>query len=83
MVSSLRSQSWHIIKISLSPTFENSTELHFFFSLLVSNNGDASGDAGEQKISYDVSKLVDFPGFNVPTPHYVKDVSLQQRTENF
>ncbi|XP_029916629.1 zinc finger CCHC domain-containing protein 8 [Myripristis murdjan] len=39
----------------------------------VSNNGDASGDAGEQKISYDVSKLVDFPGFNVPAPHYVKD----------
>uniref|UniRef100_A0A1A7Z5H5 Zinc finger CCHC domain-containing protein 8 n=1 Tax=Iconisemion striatum TaxID=60296 RepID=A0A1A7Z5H5_9TELE len=26
-----------------------------------------------QNISYDVSKLVDFPGFNMPTPHKIKD----------
>ncbi|XP_061134812.1 zinc finger CCHC domain-containing protein 8 [Syngnathus typhle] len=26
-----------------------------------------------QNITYDVSKLVDFPGFNVPAPHKVKD----------
>ncbi|XP_019741019.1 zinc finger CCHC domain-containing protein 8 [Hippocampus comes] len=26
-----------------------------------------------QNVSYDVSKLVDFPGFNVPPPHKVKD----------
>ncbi|XP_077418379.1 zinc finger CCHC domain-containing protein 8 [Vanacampus margaritifer] len=36
----------------------------------VSNN---SSMTSTQKVSYDVSKLVDFPGFNVPAPHKVKD----------
>ncbi|XP_040899112.1 zinc finger CCHC domain-containing protein 8 [Toxotes jaculatrix] len=39
-----------------------------------SNNGNISDN---RNISYDVSKLVDFPGFNVPTPEKVKDEFLQ------
>lgn len=34
------------------------------------------GDASSQNISYDVSKLVDFPGFNTPAPRGMRDVSL-------
>ncbi|KAM4746376.1 zinc finger CCHC domain-containing protein 8 [Anableps anableps] len=35
----------------------------------------SNDDAGStsQNISYDVTKLVDFPGFNVPAPHQIKD----------
>uniref|UniRef100_A0AAY5K4K6 Zinc finger CCHC domain-containing protein 8 n=1 Tax=Esox lucius TaxID=8010 RepID=A0AAY5K4K6_ESOLU len=33
-------------------------------------------DGNGQKISYDVSKLIDFPGFNISAPSSVKDVSL-------
>ncbi|XP_017269094.3 zinc finger CCHC domain-containing protein 8 [Kryptolebias marmoratus] len=38
-----------------------------------SNNGNETQDSTSQNISYDVSKLVDFPGFNVPSPHNMKD----------
>uniref|UniRef100_A0A3Q3MN85 Zinc finger CCHC domain-containing protein 8 n=1 Tax=Mastacembelus armatus TaxID=205130 RepID=A0A3Q3MN85_9TELE len=34
---------------------------------------DGNDNSGSQNISYDVSKLVDFPGFNVPAPHKMKD----------
>uniref|UniRef100_A0A3B3Z978 Zinc finger CCHC domain-containing protein 8 n=1 Tax=Periophthalmus magnuspinnatus TaxID=409849 RepID=A0A3B3Z978_9GOBI len=40
----------------------------------VSNDGSSTEDP--LRVSYDVSKLVDFPGFNVATPHKMKDVSL-------
>ncbi|XP_061528407.1 zinc finger CCHC domain-containing protein 8 isoform X1 [Phycodurus eques] len=39
-------------------------------------DGNVSNDSNmtsTQNVSYDVSKLVDFPGFNVPAPHKVKD----------
>ncbi|XP_067293807.1 zinc finger CCHC domain-containing protein 8 isoform X2 [Pseudorasbora parva] len=36
-----------------------------------SNDGDENNSS--QKISYDVSKLVDFPGFNVSTPPNIRD----------
>lgn len=47
----------------------------FFFCFLVSNDGNTADNTNSQNISYDVSKLVDFPGFNVPAPHKMKDVS--------
>ncbi|KAJ0067705.1 hypothetical protein NL108_010005, partial [Boleophthalmus pectinirostris] len=37
----------------------------------VSHDGSSTEDP--QRVSYDVSKLVDFPGFNVATPHKMKD----------
>ncbi|XP_035514468.1 zinc finger CCHC domain-containing protein 8, partial [Morone saxatilis] len=37
----------------------------------VSNDG--NDNPNSQNISYDVSKLVDFPGFNVPAPNKIKD----------
>lgn len=46
-----------------------------FFSFLVSNVGNISDNTNTQNISYDVSKLIDFPGFNVPAPHRMRDVS--------
>lgn len=46
----------------------------FLFCFLASNDGNIMDDS--QNISYDVSKLVDFPGFNVAAPHKMKDVSL-------
>lgn len=42
---------------------------------LVSNDGNITDHSSSQNISYDVSKLVDFPGFNVPAPRGMKDVS--------
>ncbi|XP_068994823.1 zinc finger CCHC domain-containing protein 8 [Embiotoca jacksoni] len=39
----------------------------------VSNDGSATDNSTSQNISYDVSKLVDFPGFNVAAPHTMKD----------
>lgn len=51
-------------------------ELNLFFSFLVSNVGNISDNTNTQNISYDVSKLIDFPGFNVPAPHRMRDVSL-------
>uniref|UniRef100_A0A8C4EHR3 Zinc finger CCHC domain-containing protein 8 n=1 Tax=Dicentrarchus labrax TaxID=13489 RepID=A0A8C4EHR3_DICLA len=41
----------------------------------VSNDGSVTDNTNSQNISYDVSKLVDFPGFNVPAPNRIKDVS--------
>ncbi|XP_070712197.1 zinc finger CCHC domain-containing protein 8 [Pempheris klunzingeri] len=41
----------------------------------VSNDGNITDNS--QNISYDVSKLVDFPGFNVPAPHKMKDEFMQ------
>ncbi|XP_030593297.1 zinc finger CCHC domain-containing protein 8 isoform X2 [Archocentrus centrarchus] len=38
-----------------------------------SNDGSLTDNTTSQNISYDVSKLVDFPGFNVPAPHKMKD----------
>ncbi|XP_029018082.1 zinc finger CCHC domain-containing protein 8 [Betta splendens] len=38
-----------------------------------SNDGNSTDNSRSQNISYDVSKLVDFPGFNVPAPHKMKD----------
>ncbi|XP_034396525.1 zinc finger CCHC domain-containing protein 8 isoform X1 [Cyclopterus lumpus] len=34
-------------------------------------------DTNSQNISYDVSKLVEFPGFNVPASHEIKDEFMQ------
>ncbi|XP_059193468.1 zinc finger CCHC domain-containing protein 8 [Centropristis striata] len=41
----------------------------------VSNDGNMTDNT--QNISYDVSKLVDFPGFNVPASHHMKDEFMQ------
>ncbi|XP_037633645.1 zinc finger CCHC domain-containing protein 8 isoform X1 [Sebastes umbrosus] len=47
----------------------------------VSNDGNITGNitdnTSSQNISYDVSKLVDFPGFNVPASHQMKDEFMQ------
>uniref|UniRef100_A0A3B3B6E1 Zinc finger CCHC domain-containing protein 8 n=1 Tax=Oryzias melastigma TaxID=30732 RepID=A0A3B3B6E1_ORYME len=37
------------------------------------NSGLSLYDGKDQTISYDVSKLVDFPGFNVPAPYRMRD----------
>ncbi|XP_056233201.1 zinc finger CCHC domain-containing protein 8 isoform X2 [Seriola aureovittata] len=42
-----------------------------------SNNGNITDNSNSQNISYDVSKLVDFPGFNVPAPDKMKDEFIQ------
>ncbi|XP_074525813.1 zinc finger CCHC domain-containing protein 8 [Halichoeres trimaculatus] len=42
----------------------------------VSNDGSAADGSNSQNVSYDVSKLVDFPGFNVPAPH-MRDEFMQ------
>ncbi|KAJ7994278.1 hypothetical protein DPEC_G00264230 [Dallia pectoralis] len=39
----------------------------------VSSDGEQTEDGNGQKISYDVSKLIDFPGFNISAPANVKD----------
>ncbi|KAM9394075.1 zinc finger CCHC domain-containing protein 8 [Pholidichthys leucotaenia] len=39
----------------------------------VSNDGSVHENTNSQNVSYDVSKLVDFPGFNVPAPNRMKD----------
>ena len=54
---------------------------NFFFlsSSLVSSDGDLKEENDGHRISYDVSKLVDFPGFNISTPPSVKDVSYRWR----
>lgn len=46
-----------------------------FSVFIVSNDGKITDDTNSQNISYDVSKLVDFPGFNVTASHNMKDVS--------
>ncbi|XP_039477036.1 zinc finger CCHC domain-containing protein 8 isoform X1 [Oreochromis aureus] len=38
-----------------------------------SSDGTVTDNTNSQNLSYDVSKLVDFPGFNVPAPHKMKD----------
>ncbi|XP_031164835.2 zinc finger CCHC domain-containing protein 8 isoform X1 [Sander lucioperca] len=43
----------------------------------VSNDGKITDDTNSQNISYDVSKLVDFPGFNVTASHNMKDEFMQ------
>ncbi|XP_077456067.1 zinc finger CCHC domain-containing protein 8 [Stigmatopora argus] len=46
-------------------------------------DGNVSNDnsmTSPQNVSYDISKLVDFPGFNVPTPHKVKDEFMRYRS---
>ncbi|TNM89648.1 hypothetical protein fugu_003882 [Takifugu bimaculatus] len=43
----------------------------------VSNDGNITDHTSSQNISYDVSKLVDFPGFNVPAPRGMRDEFLQ------
>uniref|UniRef100_A0A3B4G709 Zinc finger CCHC domain-containing protein 8 n=1 Tax=Pundamilia nyererei TaxID=303518 RepID=A0A3B4G709_9CICH len=40
------------------------------------NDGTVTDNTNSQNLSYDVSKLVDFPGFNVAAPHKMKDVSF-------
>ncbi|XP_076587593.1 zinc finger CCHC domain-containing protein 8 isoform X2 [Chaetodon auriga] len=42
-----------------------------------SNDGNIMDTTNSQNISYDVSKLVDFPGFNVPAPNKMKDEFMQ------
>ncbi|XP_026198678.1 zinc finger CCHC domain-containing protein 8 isoform X2 [Anabas testudineus] len=42
-----------------------------------SNDGNITENRNSQNISYDVTKLVDFPGFNVPAPHKMKDEFMQ------
>ncbi|XP_037536310.1 zinc finger CCHC domain-containing protein 8 isoform X2 [Nematolebias whitei] len=44
----------------------------FLYDGNASNNGGETQDTS-QSSSYDVSKLVDFPGFNVAAPHNMKD----------
>ncbi|XP_041643190.1 zinc finger CCHC domain-containing protein 8 [Cheilinus undulatus] len=41
-----------------------------------SNDGNATDNANSQNVSYDVSKLVDFPGFNVPAPNMKDEFML-------
>uniref|UniRef100_H3C108 Zinc finger CCHC domain-containing protein 8 n=1 Tax=Tetraodon nigroviridis TaxID=99883 RepID=H3C108_TETNG len=41
------------------------------------SNDNIKDDASSQNISYDVSKLVDFPGFNVPAPRGIRDDFLK------
>ncbi|XP_071339128.1 zinc finger CCHC domain-containing protein 8 isoform X2 [Trachinotus anak] len=41
------------------------------------NNGNLTDSSNSQNISYDVSKLIDFPGFNVPAPDKMKDEFMQ------
>ncbi|XP_034548657.1 zinc finger CCHC domain-containing protein 8 [Notolabrus celidotus] len=41
-----------------------------------SNDGSTADDASSQNLSYDVSKLVDFPGFNIPAPQ-MRDEFMQ------
>ncbi|XP_016099937.1 zinc finger CCHC domain-containing protein 8-like [Sinocyclocheilus grahami] len=41
--------------------------------MLYDGSNDEDENNHSQKISYDVSKLVDFPGFNVSTPPNVRD----------
>ncbi|XP_041856003.1 zinc finger CCHC domain-containing protein 8 isoform X2 [Melanotaenia boesemani] len=43
----------------------------------VSNDGSVTDGNNAQNISYDVSKLVDFPGFNVAMPYKMKDEFMQ------
>ncbi|TKS78649.1 Zinc finger CCHC domain-containing protein 8 TRAMP-like complex RNA-binding factor ZCCHC8 [Collichthys lucidus] len=43
----------------------------------VSSDGNLTDNTNSQNISYDVSKLVDFPGFNVAAPHKMKDEFMQ------
>ncbi|XP_008288076.1 zinc finger CCHC domain-containing protein 8 [Stegastes partitus] len=43
----------------------------------VSNDGSVPDSSTSQNISYDVSKLVDFPGFNVSASHKMKDEFMQ------
>ncbi|XP_042344941.1 zinc finger CCHC domain-containing protein 8 [Plectropomus leopardus] len=43
----------------------------------VSNDGNVTDNTNSQNTSYDVSKLVDFPGFNVPASHNMKDEFMQ------
>lgn len=50
--------------------------INLLFFFLVSNDDNIMDDSSSQNISYDVSKLVDFPGFNVPAPRGMRDVSL-------
>ncbi|XP_068617182.1 zinc finger CCHC domain-containing protein 8 [Brachionichthys hirsutus] len=38
-----------------------------------SYDGDRKDNTNLQDISYDVSKLIDFPGFNIPAPNKMKD----------
>jgi len=47
----------------------------FLPSFAVSNDDGVTDGSNAQNISYDVSKLVDFPGFNVAVPYQMKDVS--------
>nr|XP_046243468.1 zinc finger CCHC domain-containing protein 8 [Scatophagus argus] len=42
----------------------------------VSNDDNVIHNTSSQNISYDVSKLIDFPGFNVPAPNKMKDEFL-------
>ncbi|KAK2837219.1 hypothetical protein Q5P01_014431 [Channa striata] len=42
-----------------------------------SNDGNTTENRNSQNISYDVSKLVDYPGFNVLAPHKIKDEFMQ------
>ncbi|XP_072243959.1 zinc finger CCHC domain-containing protein 8 [Leuresthes tenuis] len=41
------------------------------------SNDDGVTDGSNAQISYDVSKLVDFPGFNVAVPYQMKDEFMQ------
>ncbi|KAM8759601.1 zinc finger CCHC domain-containing protein 8 [Acanthopagrus schlegelii] len=43
----------------------------------VSNDGNITDSTNSQNISYDVSRLIDFPGFNVPAPSKMKDEFMQ------
>lgn len=57
---------------SLGFFYEQSLDCEYFFHLFLVSNEDVGSTS--QNVSYDVSKLVDFPGFNVAAPHQMKDV---------
>lgn len=48
-----------------------------FAKSLFQASGEEDSNSPYQNVCYDVSKLVDFPGFNVSAPSSVRDVSVQ------
>lgn len=50
---------------------------NLFAKFLFQASGEEDSNGPNQNVCYDVSKLVDFPGFNVSAPPNVRDVSVQ------
>lgn len=63
--------------VTLTITYYFAMDRHWLsLYLQESKDGDVPDDDNQCKISYDVSKLVDFPGFNVTALPNVRDVSV-------